>query len=330
MSRITTIHANANLSHLFIYHLLFVHVWCNCNPAFTSDVRAAAWLSVRMVSTSVFLIRFWVSKWHPKNLKWHPKFWKPKYGFDLYWSKTIWDKHVFLHVAIVFCNRRLQCCRSTKFSGAEVGSENCKFGICALSCAPPRFGLLIYCRRFVQYGVRNCKSTFMQLWKCFIISPFRSACLAMHQTTMKTISSAAAAAARMQNKVVVEWGNSESWKGDFGVWAALKQLAGNKNNAMSVVLLRLAKTKNSNTVLSKFTVPIHKRETGANEPTTATSLRLFPRKNVCQDATKTIEPKLDDTQCGFRRGRSTKEYISTLQQIFKNSWDDAKDYTRVL
>ena len=99
---------------------------------------------------------------------------------------------------------------------------------------------------------------------------------------------------------------------------------------MSVVLLRLVKTKNSNTVLSKFTVPIHKRETGANEPTTATSLRLFPRKNVCQDATKTIEPKLDDTQCGFRRGRSTKEYISTLQQIFKNSWDDAKDYTRVL
>jgi len=99
---------------------------------------------------------------------------------------------------------------------------------------------------------------------------------------------------------------------------------------MSVVLLRLVKTKNSNTVLSKFTVPIHKRETGANEPTTAPSLRLFPRKNVCQDATKTIEPKLDDTQCGFRRGRSTKEYISTLQQIFKNSWDDAKDYTRVL
>jgi len=28
-----------------------------------------------------------------------PKFWKPRYGFALYWSKTIWDKHVFLHVA---------------------------------------------------------------------------------------------------------------------------------------------------------------------------------------------------------------------------------------
>ena len=45
---ITTIHANANLSHLCIgyYHLLFVHVWCNPGPAFASDVCATAWLSV--------------------------------------------------------------------------------------------------------------------------------------------------------------------------------------------------------------------------------------------------------------------------------------------
>ena len=57
---------------------------------------------------------------------------------------------------------------------------------------------------------------------------------------------------------------------------------------------------------------------------------LFPRKSVCQDATKIIEPKLDDTQCGFCRGRSTKEKISTLQKIFNNSWDNGKDHTRVL
>ena len=50
--------------------------------------------------SSVFLSRFWVSKWHPKILQWHPKFWKPRHGFALYWSKTIWGKHVFLHVAI--------------------------------------------------------------------------------------------------------------------------------------------------------------------------------------------------------------------------------------
>jgi len=51
-------------------------------------------------STAVFLSRFWVSKWHLEILQWHPKFWKPRYGFALYWSKTIWRKHVFLHVAI--------------------------------------------------------------------------------------------------------------------------------------------------------------------------------------------------------------------------------------
>ena len=30
------------------------------------------------------------------------------------------------------CNRRLQCYRPTQFSGAEIGSENCKDGICGL------------------------------------------------------------------------------------------------------------------------------------------------------------------------------------------------------
>ena len=72
------------------------------------------------------------------------------------------------------------------FSGAEAGREICMFGVCALSCAPLRFGLSLYCRRFVQYGVRNCESTTMQLWKCFAVSTFQSVCLAMHQTTMKT------------------------------------------------------------------------------------------------------------------------------------------------
>ena len=100
------------------------------------------------------------------------------------------------------CNRRLQCYRPTQFSGAEAGSENCKYGICALAGAPLRFGLLLYCRRFVQYGVRNCESALMQLWKCFTVSPMRSACLEMHQTTTKKKTSAVAAS--MQNKVVVE------------------------------------------------------------------------------------------------------------------------------
>jgi len=37
-----------------------------------------------------------------------------------------------------------------------------------------------------------------------------------------------------------------------------------------------------------------------------------------------MEPKLDDTNCGFRRGRSTTEQISTLQQIFEKAWEQAK------
>ena len=37
------------------------------------------------------------------------------------------------------------------------------------------------------------------------------------------------------------------------------------------------------------------------------------------------KPKLEDTQCGFRPGRSTAEEIFTLQQIFEKSWEYAKD-----
>ena len=38
-----------------------------------------------------------------------------------------------------------------------------------------------------------------------------------------------------------------------------------------------------------------------------------------------IEPKLNDTQCGLRPGRSTTDQIFTLQQIFEKSWEHAKD-----
>jgi len=41
--------------------------------------------------------------------------------------------------------------RPTQFSGSEVGSGNYKNSICALSCAPLRFGLLLSFRRFVVY-----------------------------------------------------------------------------------------------------------------------------------------------------------------------------------
>jgi len=38
-----------------------------------------------------------------------------------------------------------------------------------------------------------------------------------------------------------------------------------------------------------------------------------------------IEPKLDDTQCGFRRDRSTTDQIYILQQFFEKSWEHTED-----
>ena len=55
--------------------------------------------SKRSVAKPVFFIHFWVSKWHPKILQRHHKFWKPRYGFALYWSETNWGEHVLLHAA---------------------------------------------------------------------------------------------------------------------------------------------------------------------------------------------------------------------------------------
>jgi len=138
------------------------------------------------------------------------------------------------------CTWRLQQ-TAAMLQTAEVGSENCKFGICALSCAPLRFGLLLNCRRFMQYGVRNCESTLTQLWKCFTVSPLRSACLAMHQTTMKTKDRQLRRACKTRwlwSEVTVR-ASSEI----LAIWASRKQLSEDKNDAMCVVLLRLVKTK---------------------------------------------------------------------------------------
>ena len=42
----------------------------------------------------------------------------------------------------------------------------------------------------------------------------------------------------------------------------------------------------------------------------------------CREIT---EPNLNDVQCGFHPGRSTTDQIFTLNQIFKKSWEHAKD-----
>jgi len=123
-----------------------------------------------MGSVSVFLSRFWLSKWHPKILQWHPKFWKPgRYGFALYWSKTIWGKHVFLHVAIstaaVMISRHNSLAQKLKAEIIRIVSVHCYAHRLTSACCYTAADL---------YSVRKCESTLMQLWKCLLF-PLRSA-----------------------------------------------------------------------------------------------------------------------------------------------------------
>ena len=117
----------------------------------------------------------------------------------------------------------------------------------ALSWVPPRFGLLLYCRRFVQYGVQNCENTMqkkntaiMEVFYCFTIAIGLPGDASNYNKDKRS-----AVTTRIQNRVVLEWGSSENKEWD----AALKQLS-EKNHAMCVVLLRLMKTKNFNMLLS--------------------------------------------------------------------------------
>jgi len=87
----------------------------------------------------------------------------------------------------------------------------------------------------------------MQLWKCFTVSPLRSACLAMHQTTMKTKHQ------QLQRACKTRWLLSKATvrakSKILVILVSLKQLSQNKNDAVCIVLLRLIKTKNFNMVL---------------------------------------------------------------------------------
>jgi len=73
--------------------------------------------------------------------------------------------------------------RPTQFSSTEVESGNYKNGISALSCAPPRVGCCYAAADL--YSVRKCESTSMHYGNVLAtVSPLRSACLAMHHTTI--------------------------------------------------------------------------------------------------------------------------------------------------
>jgi len=77
--------------------------------------------------------------------------------------------------------------------------------------------------------------------KCFTVSPLQSACLALHQTIMKTKGR------QLQRACKRRWLSSEAtvraWSEILAVWPALKQLSENDNDARCVVLLQLMKTK---------------------------------------------------------------------------------------
>jgi len=84
------------------------------------------------------------------------------------------------------------------------------------------------------------KALLMQLWKVLTVSPLQSACLAMHQITMKTKGR------QLQRVSKTTWLSSEATvrarSEILGIWVALKQLSENKNDATGAVLLRLKKT----------------------------------------------------------------------------------------
>jgi len=80
-----------------------------------------------------------------------------------------------------------------------------KLGICALSWAPPRFGLVLYCRRFVQYGVQNCENAsqkntaITEVFYCFTVAiGLPGDASNYHKDKWSAV------AMRIQNKVVVE------------------------------------------------------------------------------------------------------------------------------
>jgi len=54
-------------------------------------------------------------------------------------------------------------------------------------------------------------------------------------------------------------------------------------------------------------------------------INIYVAKCLEKRCRETIESNLNDTQCGFRPGRSTTDQIFTLQQIFEKSREYAKE-----
>jgi len=53
-------------------------------------------------------------------------------------------------------------------------------------------------------------------------------------------------------------------------------------------------------------------------------IKICVAKCLEKGCREVIKPKLNDTQCGFRLGRSTTDQIFTLHHIFEKSWEYAE------
>ena len=196
-----------------------------------------------------FLSRFWVSKWHPKILQSHPKIWKPRYGFALYWSKTIWGgKHVFLHVAVAADG--FNVIGRHNFLVQKLEAEIVTYNLWVwYLCIAMRTTLLRPLTILPQICTLCCAklrkhfNAVMEVFSCFTI---RSTCLVMQQTAMKIKGRQLQACSAHAKQGCRVRAGSEI----LAIWAALKQLLENKNAAMCVASLRLIKTKKINMVLS--------------------------------------------------------------------------------
>ena len=191
--------------------------------------------ATRIYSVSV-LSRFWVSKLHPK---YHND--TLNFGRD----KTIWGKHVFLRVATgtdgaaAMIVRHSSLAQKLKAEIVTMVCMHCHVHRLALSC----------CYTADLYAVRKCESTLLQIWKCFAASPLRSACLAMHQTSMKTRKVGDCSAHVNQGGFRVRQLRVTRSTNLIIISVALKQLPEMKYDAMCIDLLRLMKTKDFIVVL---------------------------------------------------------------------------------
>ena len=106
-------------------------------------------------------------------------------------------KHVFLHVAIASCDamigRHNSLAQKLEAEIVRIVSVHCHVHHLASACCYVSADLC---------SVRKCESTLMRLWKCFTVAIGLPGNASDYNEDEMS-----AFAARMQNKVVVEWGN---------------------------------------------------------------------------------------------------------------------------